>query len=285
MNVPTGPAASTGLVLSVVTASSGRVPLVLRKLEALAAQTLGSGALELVLVDNGCPDGVGDAVEARTWPFDVRVLRAERPLSAADARAWASRTARGRWLWWSDDDAVPAADAAERHLAVQRRRPGVTVGSVRFVDPALPAARAPRWTARRVGPAQLTGVNTVLVRERFLAVADRSAAAAAPVRRRGRPGRVRAAGGRRALRRRPGRLGRPRRSVAGTLPRRRGQGVRRRVQRRRHRLGVPGGGLVARRPPVGADGQTGPAGAALGRGVDRRPTSPAFRARLPAGRA
>ncbi len=162
------------VALSVVTPSAGRVPAVLRKLEALAAQTLGAAALEVVLVDNACPDGVGDAVAARDWPFGLQVLRASTRLPAAEARAWAGRAARGRWLWWSDDDAVPATDAAARHLDAQRRRPGVTVGSVRFVDPALPTTQpAPRWTARRAGPAQVTGVNTVLVRDRYLAVVDR----------------------------------------------------------------------------------------------------------------
>lgn len=187
--------AAHGVVLSVVTPSAGRAALVLRKLEALAGQTADVTALEVVLVDNACPEHVGDQVEARAWPFGLVVLRSPRRLPAAEARAWAAEAAQGRWLWWSDDDAVPRADAAARHLDAQACRPGVTIGSVRFVVPAGAATRGAeprrgrvggrrgdahvdrprerRWVARRVGPAQLTGVNTVLPRERFLAVAAR----------------------------------------------------------------------------------------------------------------
>jgi glycosyltransferase involved in cell wall biosynthesis len=134
--------------------------LVRRKLAALARQTAGPERLELVLVDNACPDRVGDVVEAVACPFDVRVLRSDRRLTAAAARAWAAREARGRWLWWSDDDVVPDDGAMAAHLAAQARRPGVTIGGVRFVT----ARGSARWRPRRPGPAHLTGVNSMLPR-------------------------------------------------------------------------------------------------------------------------
>jgi glycosyltransferase involved in cell wall biosynthesis len=162
-----GPAAPD---VSVVTVSFGRVELVRRKLAALARQTAGAERLELVLVDNACPDGVGDAVEAAAWPFAVRVLRSERRLTAAAGRAWAAREARGRWLWWSDDDVVPADDALAAllaaQLAAQARGAGVTIGGVRYVT----EGGTTRWCPRRPGPAQLTGVNTLFPRADVVAV-------------------------------------------------------------------------------------------------------------------
>lgn len=140
-----------------------------RKFEALARQTTGAAAFEVVLVDNACPDRVGERLSAETWPFALRVLRSDRRLGAADGRAWAARAARGRWLWWSDDDVVPADDALAVHLAVQARRPGVTIGSVRFVG----EHGSRSWRPRRAGPVQVTGVNTLLPRDAVLAVASR----------------------------------------------------------------------------------------------------------------
>jgi glycosyltransferase involved in cell wall biosynthesis len=146
--------------VTVITVSFGRVDLLRRKLAALARQTAGPERLELVLVDNACPDRVGDVAEGTDWPFGVRVLRSDRRLTAAVARAWAAREARGRWLWWSDDDVVPDDTAMAAHLAAQASLPGVTIGGVRFVT----ERGTTRWRPRRAGPAHLTGVNSMLCR-------------------------------------------------------------------------------------------------------------------------
>jgi hypothetical protein len=154
----------------VLTPASGRVDLVLRKLEALAADAA-RPALEVVLLDNACPDGVGDRVAARDWPFAVRVLRSRERLPAGPARLAAGRAARGRFVWLSDDDCVPHAGAAALHLARQSAGACVGVGPVRFVAPDGRLLRA--LPARRPGPAQVTGVNTVVERALWLRVAER----------------------------------------------------------------------------------------------------------------
>ncbi|MFN2322978.1 MAG: glycosyltransferase family 2 protein [Trueperaceae bacterium] len=156
--------------LSVLTPTSGRVDLVLRKLEALAADAE-RPALEVVLLDNACPDGVGDRVAARDWPFEVRVLRSRERLPAGPARLMAGRAARGRLVWLSDDDCVPHAGAAALHLARQALGRCVGVGSVRFVADDGRFLSALR--ARRPGPARVTGVNTVVERATWLRVAER----------------------------------------------------------------------------------------------------------------
>jgi glycosyltransferase involved in cell wall biosynthesis len=156
--------------LSVLTPSFGRAAILLRKLEALA-EDLARPVLEVVVVDNACPDGVGDLIAGRRWPFEVRVLRCAERVSARSARLAAARVARGRWLWLSDDDCIPHGGAAARHLARQRVGTCVGVGSVRFVsgDGTVLATRP----AVRPGAVQVTGVNTVVERASWLEVAER----------------------------------------------------------------------------------------------------------------
>ena len=159
--------------LSVLTPASGRAELVLRKLEALASDAA-RPELEVVVLDNACPQGVGDRVAAGTWPFDVRVLRTRERLPAGPARLAAGRAARGRFVWLSDDDCVPHAGAAARHLARQALGRCVGVGPVRFVDRDGRLLRT--LPVRRPGAAQVTGVNTVVERAAWLQAAERAPA-------------------------------------------------------------------------------------------------------------
>ncbi len=151
--------------LSVVTVSSGRAHLLLRKLAALAAQQLDPGRFEVILVDNACPEQVGAQVEGRRWPFTVRVLRAARRLPPGPARCLALEAATAPLVCLSDDDCLPEPEAAERHLARQRLGPCVVVGGLRFVDPDGP--RPPHRATPRVrsGPLFVSGANTSLPRE------------------------------------------------------------------------------------------------------------------------
>ena len=147
-----------GPALSVLTVSSGRPDLLLTKLGALAAQSVGQGTLEVVLVDNACPERVGERASARAWPFALHVVRSERREPAGRARCRAAAAAVAPLVWLSDDDCVPAPDAAERHLARQRGGPFVVIGAVRY----LAGDGVHAWTPRRVGPLQLTGANATL---------------------------------------------------------------------------------------------------------------------------
>lgn len=150
--------------LSVLSVSTGRAHLLLAKLDALALQRPDPAGLELVLVDNACPERVGDAVERERWPFAVRVVRTARREGAGRARCLAAAAATAPLVWLSDDDCLPQPDAAACHLARQRRRTGVVIGAVRFVD----GERARIWRPRRVGPAQLAGANASLPRDAML---------------------------------------------------------------------------------------------------------------------
>ena len=158
--------------VSMITPSSGRAALVLRKLDALAEQVGDLSQIEVVLIDNACPERVGTRAEARArergWPFAVNVLRSQERLPAAKARTWGAREASGELLWWSDDDVIPRPNAYAAHLRLQAGRPRVTIGSVHYVHDLHPSDFRPR----RAGPAQLTGANAMLPRDAYLAVAE-----------------------------------------------------------------------------------------------------------------
>jgi hypothetical protein len=150
--------------LSLLTVSTGRARLLLAKLEAVAGQRPGPAQLEVVVVDNACPERVGDAVERGSWPFALRVVRTGQREPAARARCLAVSAATAPLVWLTDDDCLPAADAAARHLARQGEGPCVAIGSVRFVED----RRVRTWRPRRVGPAQLAGANASLPRVAML---------------------------------------------------------------------------------------------------------------------
>lgn len=154
--------------LSVVTVSSGRADLLLRKLAALAAQQLDPRRFEMILVDNACPEQVGAQVEGRRWPFTVRVLRVARRLPPGPARCLALEAATAPLVWLSDDDCLPVPEAAERHLARQRPTPCVVIGGLRFVDPDRPPSRQRPAPRVRSGPLFVTGANTSLPRDAML---------------------------------------------------------------------------------------------------------------------
>ncbi len=151
--------------LSVVTVSSGRRQLLLRKLAALAVQRLDPRRFEVVLVDNACPEHVGAEVEGRRWPFAVRVLHAGRRLPPGPARCLALEAAAAPLVWLSDDDCLPEPAAAERHLARQRPTPCVVIGGLRFVDADGPPGRQRTAPRVRPGPLFVNGANTSLPRE------------------------------------------------------------------------------------------------------------------------
>lgn len=113
----------------------GRAELLPKLLAGLAAQTLPAHTFEVVVVDDGSPDGTADALEAAAGqlPFALRVIRHPRNLGAAAGRNTAWRAAAAAVVAFTDDDCVPtpgwleaglaALAASERAFAVGRTRP------------------------------------------------------------------------------------------------------------------------------------------------------------------
>ena len=104
------------LHVTVVICTRNRAATLARVLESLCAQDLPSAVdWELLVVDNGSTDGTPSTVAGFADRLPVRRVFEPQPgLSAARNRAVAA--ARGAYLLWIDDDAIPAAGWIARYL-------------------------------------------------------------------------------------------------------------------------------------------------------------------------
>lgn len=97
--------------VSVVVPTYRRPALLARCLRALVAQSIGTHAFEIIVVDDGHCDRTRDCVEqaARRYPRDfLRYVRPLRGRGPAVARNWGWRAARGAVIAFTDDDTVPS---------------------------------------------------------------------------------------------------------------------------------------------------------------------------------
>jgi GT2 family glycosyltransferase len=103
---------------SVIIPSHNRRALLLRVLEGLAAQTLGTDRFEALVVLDGCTDGSSAAVEAWRARGALPSLRllSQPQQGQATARANGADAAQAPVLVFLDDDVVPAPDLLARHL-------------------------------------------------------------------------------------------------------------------------------------------------------------------------
>ncbi len=114
-------------LVSVVVAARDEAHTVAAGLASLRALGGGSGAVEVVLVDDRSADGTGDVARAAAAGDPrVRVLRVDalpaRWLGKTHALALGAAAARGRWLLFTDADVVFAPDALGRLLALAGAR-------------------------------------------------------------------------------------------------------------------------------------------------------------------
>lgn len=148
--------------LSVLTVTHDRADLLAHKLEALGAQTLAPDRFELCLLLNACTDRTRELLDTLTLPFPLTLLHSETLLSASEARNRCASVARGRVLYLSDDDCLPAPETLETHLTAQDR-PCVALGALEYVHDGGREV----WAPRRVGFWQLNGANTSLPADAF----------------------------------------------------------------------------------------------------------------------
>ncbi|MEZ6015365.1 MAG: glycosyltransferase [Planctomycetota bacterium] len=127
------------LALSVVVPTHGRGPKLQNLLRMLSAQTLSPDLFEVVVVDDGTPEPV--TIDAAGLPYRVELLRQpQRGPGAARNRGIERCTAP--LVLILNDDAVPATNLLERHLAAHasaaRRGLGdvAVLGSFRFTEEA-----------------------------------------------------------------------------------------------------------------------------------------------------
>jgi len=114
-------------VVSVVIPTYRRLRQLRECLTALAAQTLPRDAFEVVVVDDGSPEGLGALADDFAARMQVRVIRQENAGPSA-ARNNGVRHAAGELVALTDDDCVPAPTWLETLVAGERARPGSLVG-------------------------------------------------------------------------------------------------------------------------------------------------------------
>lgn len=118
-----------GVKLSVLVPTYNRLELLGRKLESLAAQTLGKDAFEVIVCDDTSTDGTRAWLADLHTPFALHVLTPTEELGAARARNRCAERATGEVLLFSDDDCLLAPAALAEHLEAHRRfRNSVVVG-------------------------------------------------------------------------------------------------------------------------------------------------------------
>lgn len=125
--------------ISVVVPTCGRPELLMRGLQALAAQTLPRKAYEIVVVDDGRCDWTRTLVQALAQQEAGLNLRYLRPPLArggpAAARNLGWHAARGELVAFTDDDTVPAADWLAHGEAAMQAAPQAAALAGRVVVP------------------------------------------------------------------------------------------------------------------------------------------------------
>jgi GT2 family glycosyltransferase len=114
--------------VSVIVPTFNRSAMLKQCLASLLAQT--RPPLEIIVVDDGSTDSTERVVGAMEPP--VRYLRKANG-GKASALNLALPSARGRWIWFFDDDDLALPDSIERRLAAAMRVPDARLVISRFV--------------------------------------------------------------------------------------------------------------------------------------------------------
>lgn len=122
---------------SVVVATHNRVAGLTDLLSALARQSVGATAYEVIVVDDGSRDATPQMLAelAENTDFRLTVLRQPEAAGPARARNRGWRTAQAPVVVFTDDDCVPADTWLEALLQACRAQPGVIVQGKTLPDP------------------------------------------------------------------------------------------------------------------------------------------------------
>jgi glycosyltransferase involved in cell wall biosynthesis len=114
-------------LVSVVIPTRNRAHAVDRCLDALAAQTLARGSVEVIVVDDGSEPAL--TLDASRWEafFPITLIR-QRNTGPAGARNRGVAAARGECLAFTDDDCLPTTTWLETLTAALRDHPEALVG-------------------------------------------------------------------------------------------------------------------------------------------------------------
>jgi GT2 family glycosyltransferase len=137
--------------MTIAIASFQRRDTLMRLLRALDAQLAAdeelAADLDVVVVLDGSTDGSQEAVEQASWTVPVRV-HWQPNQGLATARNVGLDAAKGRVVWFLDDDLVPSVGLVARHRGAHGGDSGVYVGPCRIpADVDAPEALVRWWDA------------------------------------------------------------------------------------------------------------------------------------------
>lgn len=139
--------------VSIVVATRDRAAGLERLLGALERQSVGTDALEVVVVDDGSADSTAALLAGRTSDgvLDLTVLRQPQSGGPARARNRGWRAARAELVVFTDDDCVPTDTWLEALLAVVADHPGAIVQGMTVPNPAQADRLGPFTRSLEVG--------------------------------------------------------------------------------------------------------------------------------------
>jgi glucosyl-dolichyl phosphate glucuronosyltransferase len=136
------------LQISVIVCTRNRAGPIVQLLDSMARLRVPDGlAWELLIVDNGSTDNTREVVERYADRLPIRYAREETP-GLSNARNHGVRTARGRYLCWTDDDAEVDPEWLAAYAEAFERHPEAAVFGGRVI-PRLDGLTPP-WFARLV---------------------------------------------------------------------------------------------------------------------------------------
>ncbi|MFJ1911669.1 glycosyltransferase family 2 protein [Streptomyces sp. NPDC088147] len=137
--------------VSVIVGAYEAMPYLIRCLESVEAQTLGSDRIEIVAIDDGSTDGSGEYLEefaART-AIPTRVVRQVNSGGPSGPRNVGIGMARGRYVFFLDADDYFGPEALERLVAMaDRAGTDVVLGRVEGVNRGAPGSMWSRTVER-----------------------------------------------------------------------------------------------------------------------------------------
>lgn len=149
-------------LISVVIPAYKQAEFIEDALDSVAAQTW-EGPVEVIVVDDGSPDDIGD--RARAHALSPEVIRQENK-GVSGARNRGIREAAGEWIAFldADDRWLPEKLAMQMEALLPLRRPGLSFTRYRRVDAqGAPVAHAPDHPSRKLkpGPKKLLRQNFI----------------------------------------------------------------------------------------------------------------------------
>ncbi|GAA2420216.1 glycosyltransferase family 2 protein [Streptomyces glaucus] len=110
-------------VVSVIVAAYNAMPYLTRCVTSVADQSIGQGALQLIVVDDGSTDGTGDELDrlAEAYPDLLQVIHQPNSGGPSAPRNVGLDHARGEFVFFLDADDYLAPEALERMVAMAEK--------------------------------------------------------------------------------------------------------------------------------------------------------------------